>query len=815
MVAEPASNPERRNILLKQYLRDQLIQFDPSTNILDLSDRPELWYSDENQAQIVQTTTPRDYTGLDEIVGRFAEQIKKPVLSVVDYGCGDGLKGIHVHNFLQAEGRLFQVDHSKDMLALAGRNAEQEGVSARGILADLDISHDISRKIRDNAPRFHLFLGQTIGNPRQPQYFTESIASSMRKGEYLLLEWFKRTKEYYEGRREFVSGYISTLGIPQEHFMKDDGELDYFVDEESDPQWFKCCLRVHKEFVHKETGKTIPAGSVVIATRSRRFEEDEVISLFQQQGLEAHVLHEWHEGQISEGGDVPEPVATKQQRWHEHGEYRYALFRKVKEGRPLLRWLLATSLASVAMAGGIYFNFFYNPKEIAKGLLRKDAPCLVERIVERDLKLICSTPEESTKEFDIRKIKQETFGFTAKEDETGTVYSIMSRNARHIEVILSYQEILRTLNGERPLEFPVGSYYPAFIEGVKSCLRDDAQGVYIQSIILAKKLEERGFPHPRALLEPIQELVCSDQQQAGLLIERVSQDAFFRFLDRLGNEPYVPLLDSSRREGDYNNFRDLIRVTMQLRSTSLWNQVYTALYRSVYGHSINFSGDDKEVAKARFVTAAMAFTNITRLLNLGLPEDYVIRVFQISNHIDHDLVALNFIGAMTSVAAELKRFEKPAIHYDIEALKKSGMVRQEGNKAYVNLDAIAREHKFWDNYPQYKQETLDFVLDELERYKDGHSEKQVQVALASLMFWTVNFSTENDDIRNFLWMQALRIYITTLNQFDCLSKEIESRYNPKTNELSEYVASRAQKIYVAIRDRTTTTQFTPSLLCAE
>lgn len=811
MAAESVVDPTKRNILLKQYLRDKLLQFDPSTAVFDLSDRPELWYGNESQARIVQNTTPRDYAGLDEMVETFCDPVKKPGLSIVDYGSGDGLKGIHVHQRLQAEGKLHQVDHSSDMLALAARNAEQASVPARSIMADLDISHDISRKIGDKSSRFHLFLGQTIGNPQQPEHFIESITSSMRKGEYLLVEWFKRTKEYYQGRKEFVMGYISDLGIPSEYFMRDDGELDYFVDEESDPSWFKCCLRVHKEFVHQETGKKIPAGSVIVATRSRRFTEDEAVSLFQQQGIEALVLHEWHEGKMSEGGDTPEPGVTRQQRWHEHGEYRYALFRKIKEGQPVLRWILSASLASVALAGAIYLNFFYNPEKITRNILRQDAPCIVDKIIESDLKVVCSTPKGIKKEFDIREIEQREFGLVA--EEKGKTYALMSRNARHIEAILLYKELLHGLAEGHPLKFPADSYYPAFIEETKSCLGDDLKGTFVQSVILARKLERSGFPHPQELLEPIQELICSDEEQAGRFLERVLQDSFFHFLEKLSQEQYAPLLDGSRHDDRYDTFRDFIRMVMHIRDDSTWWQVYMAADRLVGSYSPD-KGDEETVKAMYFTTAAIAFANIIDLLDLKLPEDQTSRALRISNSIDHMVVAGNLLGAVNLLGAELKRFEKPILHFDVESLKRGGIVRQEENKAYINLDAIVREQKFWDDYPIHKQETLDLVLDELEAYKARRTRKQLQVALISLGFWASNFSSKNDSPMNLSWMQALSVYVKALNQFDCLSEELGSRYNPKENKLSEYVASTAQRIYEGIR-RGTDIEVTTDWFCAK
>ena len=190
-----------KRLLLEQYLHEQFSGYDPATKVLDVSGATELWYKDSKQAKQYDTITRINYAGIEMIIRSIENKIPHGKVAIVDYGCGNGLKGIYIHHHLQTLGRLYFVDDNEEILTIAERNAEEKGLKTLAIRANLSHSRNLF-KWRQDSSRFHLFLGQTVGNPNHPEDFIESIALSMRKGEYLLVEWLKTTKEHYGAPRE-------------------------------------------------------------------------------------------------------------------------------------------------------------------------------------------------------------------------------------------------------------------------------------------------------------------------------------------------------------------------------------------------------------------------------------------------------------------------------------------------------------------------------------------------------------------------------------------------------------------------------------
>ena len=132
-------------------------------------------------------------------------------------------------------------------------------------------------------------------------------------------------------------------------------------------------------------GYELKAGTKLVGMRLRRFKEDEVISLFASVGLEATIMNyrvEYYNKSyddfgsdkkaaldaswipsLDETSSLTAPPETKRklitQRWEEHGDKKYAIFRKIKEHDPkrwLRRSLLATAMAVGITVGGYFLN---------------------------------------------------------------------------------------------------------------------------------------------------------------------------------------------------------------------------------------------------------------------------------------------------------------------------------------------------------------------------------------------------------------------------------------------------------------------------
>ncbi len=398
-----ATNPLSKTNSVKKKRMQQQLQKDIRTafnagkksQIVDLANKEKYLYTTVGQiSHFVQVCTEPDFSGLEKLltknIGTFAYADK-----ITDYGCGNAVKSSWIYNKLQESPleRKFEiclVDDNDILLQVAQdvstRLCDTDAISTKR----KDIEEEYVVREKNDPKMLHFFLGQTIGNFKDPRPVVENIAKSMHKKEYLVVEWFNRHfSEYEDGRQQdgsylpntsgqrnldFLYNYFEALGFPRNSLATDlDG---HFMSEENvkGQAWNIGYLILKDEFTH-ESGITLEQGTKLIGLRSRRFQEKDVLSLFEKYGLEAEDA-DWDielrrrritpmEGKMrmmpSDFSEMEE-VRTNRKKWlvptqQNLKHQRYALFRKVKEPASRLKVGIFSSIlaASLGILGGGYY----------------------------------------------------------------------------------------------------------------------------------------------------------------------------------------------------------------------------------------------------------------------------------------------------------------------------------------------------------------------------------------------------------------------------------------------------------------------------
>ncbi len=319
---------------LKEYAKDRLDHWDQTTanGILDLSDQTDLWYAMPQQGEDYTTiTSSPSFQGLDKVVTEYkklSKAKKRSKIGVVDYGSGNGLKGIHVAEQWGLENleKLIFVDNSNILLYIASQNALLANIPSLQYPTNLAQMWNVFKNWYagyHKTTKLHLFLGHTMGNFADPKDIAARIASNMQTGECLIVEWLGRDrKAHYEtdGVQQFHRNYLEEMGFPASSI----GE--YSVGE--DESWYEMRFTTAEEI--RSHHKTIPKSTVVVAGRSRRFSEKEVIQLVESADLEGLVLKRWESFAVPPSGYTSSGLirAEHKQKWEEDGNKRYALFKK-------------------------------------------------------------------------------------------------------------------------------------------------------------------------------------------------------------------------------------------------------------------------------------------------------------------------------------------------------------------------------------------------------------------------------------------------------------------------------------------------------
>lgn len=330
---------------------------------IDLSLQEKNLYSTVEQAKhFVSISTELQLKGLEKILNTHKEKFNQ-TQEIIDYGCGNAVKGAWIYHLLEElspssqQNRILRLFDSNDhILTVAKEVAEELGINPVKSEPPLDIEDHFIKK-RNNNRRLHLFLGQTIGNFKDPRPVIENLAKSMRKGEYLIVEWLDRDPSEYEqgkvGERtlEFLYRYFEEFGIPREYLSTNNG---HFMRSEKTSKgfWNIGYLILNNHFTYKNDSNgneiTLEPGTNLIGLRSCRFQDNELPDIFEKYGLEA-VVFEKNTETIDMGSRGVRWITHKRKYDPPEGDKRYAIFKKVKE--PLSR--LKSVLISVVLAAGI------------------------------------------------------------------------------------------------------------------------------------------------------------------------------------------------------------------------------------------------------------------------------------------------------------------------------------------------------------------------------------------------------------------------------------------------------------------------------
>src|SRR3990167_4703614 len=396
------TDPIKKKRMQQQLQKDILTAFNESkkTKVVDLANKEKYLYTTVNQVKhFVQVSGQPDFSGLEKLLFSaktllsYHLNLSECAQTITDYGCGNGVKISWVYNklnelFPNEQRGLLLVDYNDIILQTADSiSTELSNTNlVTTAIRDMEIDHLVRE--RKDSPMLHFLLGQTIGNFKNPNPVVENLAKSMRKREYLVVEWFNRHfSAYEEGRQEngtytpntsgqrnldFLYNYFEALDFPKEILITD--KNGHFMSEERDKRgnmWNIGYLILQDDFKH-ESGTILEKGTKLIGLRSRRFQEKEVISLFEKYGLEAQFV-DWQmemkrvrimgEAQFGVPDNPPmEEVRTHEKKWLVHNHQRYAVLKKVKEPASKLKiagmGLLGT-IAAAVLGLGIGSHYFW------------------------------------------------------------------------------------------------------------------------------------------------------------------------------------------------------------------------------------------------------------------------------------------------------------------------------------------------------------------------------------------------------------------------------------------------------------------------
>lgn len=345
-----------------------------SRGVIDFTGSAKFLYSTTPQVgPFIEITEFSDCSGLERILKQNRELLKGEELNLAEYGCGNGLKTAYVtwllHELFPTEERreVHLIDFNDVVLQIGTTVMETiaTGCNFEIIPEDpLDLEYHAVPRKRGDRSRLHTYLGQTLGNSKDSTAVAISLNRSMKKGEYLVVEWFKRRAEEYErgnlAVRTFnvLTNYFSKMGIPSEYLTQD--EEGHFMMEEKDEKggvWNVGYLVIKDRFKHP-SGIVLEKGTKILGFRSKQFQEGEVIKLFEKVGLEGVVQQELVTFRDSRAGDTPWKDREVQKiKWLSDGYKRYALFKKVRAHDP--KNVFKMSMLGLAAACGLAFGGYF------------------------------------------------------------------------------------------------------------------------------------------------------------------------------------------------------------------------------------------------------------------------------------------------------------------------------------------------------------------------------------------------------------------------------------------------------------------------
>ncbi len=374
---------------VKENRLDELVErrYLEGSDFLDLTTNMEFFYSTSPQVEhFVEIERTPDFSGLENLLSHkhifTGNLFMNPAFEIVDYGCGNGLKGLYLHFLLNGLAKdsssssrcsaMRLVDYNDMILQVATNfisdmkayingadnpdQAVKRGCAGRILTTLKNLEEDTVRREKNDGVRLHLLLGQTIGNFRNVKEAVSNLNESMKKGELLIVEWYYKKPEDYEHERS-KKGLLNLLhaaGFPKNILCCDEKGHYFGLETNKKGEGYIIGYQIVSEDFSHRTGLRFKKGTKIKVLRSRRFGEDELIGIFTKEGFDAHPLEEWEEVVHEDMGGIPVTgKIVRKQTWESHGDLRYAIFSKKHENRYVLsRWLVNTmGIFSMALIG--------------------------------------------------------------------------------------------------------------------------------------------------------------------------------------------------------------------------------------------------------------------------------------------------------------------------------------------------------------------------------------------------------------------------------------------------------------------------------
>lgn len=349
-----------RASVISQEFRDKMEEYSRHVAsgrtdlVLDLTDVMKNQYITREQTRQWCDNEDVDPTAFEQLFQVHRKPLSR-LRSVVDYGCGSGIKGAIVYTLLRrlvgeaSIGKIHLVDYSGEALAEAYQTCRDYGIGEEYIQVHTPVDFkDLGQILRkDPNPKLHLFLGQTIGNFVDPDIVIRNIDANARKDDCLFVEWFAKQPQDYERFENFYRLYLNDiLGISSEAVG------DYQPVQERDKNgvlWNTMPFTVQNVAVEKRTIKMqekdyeLKPGTRIIVSRSRRFKEREVLSSSSRRT-----------------GFWPLSWSTFEvynlRLWMGHQSGKYALFRKIRE--PISRTEVSGFSFLAGLAAGLILSMY-------------------------------------------------------------------------------------------------------------------------------------------------------------------------------------------------------------------------------------------------------------------------------------------------------------------------------------------------------------------------------------------------------------------------------------------------------------------------
>lgn len=311
------------------------------------------------------------------------------------YSCGNAVKEgfIFLNEFLAGRAKVIRLhDYNDNVLKVArevvlGLLASMDGKDhldekVRSLYEQYVIAEDTTdiekylpkRNKKDKKLFLHLVFGNLFSLVGNPQEVALNLNRTMLKRELAVIELYNRTPEDYnqgklfQSNKNFLLNYLEKMGIPIDclRFDVDDKGKERFMEDEDGKYNRAYCFLSKDCTVNGLEFLELKAGTKLVPMRLRRFEEYEVLDLFDKAGFKAIMTKP---KSIGEGVSHDTcPVVERR------GDKRYFLFKKVKEADLFLQGIKNGIGITAGTLALYFFSNWYLTPIVHKGLWKYASP---------------------------------------------------------------------------------------------------------------------------------------------------------------------------------------------------------------------------------------------------------------------------------------------------------------------------------------------------------------------------------------------------------------------------------------------------------